>query len=100
MGQGAGENLRLDFITSKHKKMENEKPSQRRTKDEGGISGEHQSGPGGSNEPHGRSSHSDPGMTPGISQAAKDALKNDDNQQADEEAASEQVYKEASTERD
>jgi len=118
MGQGAGESLRLVFITSqlilkKYRHMKNNKPSLRRTKDEGGISGEDQSGPAGNNAPHGRSGHADPAMTPGISQAAKQARKEDQEAGDDEtdgvggdadeqEALLEQQRKrkQASTERD
>lgn len=75
--------------------MKNNKPSLRRTKNEGGISGEDQAGPAGNNAPHGRSSHADPAMTPGISQAANQAREADE-----EEASLEQQRKQASTERD
>jgi hypothetical protein len=82
-----------------------------------GASGENQSGPGGINEPHGRSSHANPGMQPGISQAAREARRQEgseedeeseegderfeeDEQLEEDEATLEQQRKEASTERD
>lgn len=93
--------------------MKNNKPSLRRTKDEGGISGEDQAGPAGNNAPHGRSTHADPAMTPGISQAAKQAREEDEEERGtddgtdtgsrtadEEEALLEQQRKQASTERD
>jgi hypothetical protein len=45
---------------------------------QGGISGEDQSGPVGNNDPHGRSSHADPAMQPGITQEAVNARKKEE----------------------
>jgi hypothetical protein len=76
-----------------------------------GSSAENQSGAGSSNEANGHSKPSEPGMTPGIGQAAENAgdekneKRNADpdegNAESDKEKADlEQQYKETLTERD
>jgi hypothetical protein len=65
-----------------------------------GASAEDQSGASGSNEAHGHSKPSEPGMTPGVGQAAAEAgdkeLKGNEKENADLE----QQHKETLTERD